>query len=136
MKFRFQLDSASGVPYYKQIVDYIVFAVSNGTLKRGEQLPTVRQAAVDLQVNLNTVSKAYNELEHKGLVTTQQGTGTFISHDFTQPNQSEKTAMLKKMCSSFLSEVSALGVTSTEILEILNETIANYKSADAKRGKK
>lgn len=76
---KFLLDYSSGVPVYRQIIDQIRFGIASGHLKLGEQLPTVRALAVELKVNLNTVSKAYKELEIKNILETQQGTGTFIN---------------------------------------------------------
>ena len=71
---KFLLDYSSGVPVYRQIIDQIIFGIASGQLKLGEQLPTVRALAVELKVNLNTVSKAYKELEIKvpALLSTKQ----------------------------------------------------------------
>ena len=74
----FRLDPKSGVPFYHQIIDQIRYGVASGRLTVGEQLPTVRALAVQLKVNLNTVNKAYKELEIQSVLETQQGTGTFI----------------------------------------------------------
>ena len=71
---KFTLDYSSGMPIYRQIIDQIRFGIASGQLKLGEQLPTVRALAVELKVNLNTVSKAYKELEIKNILETQQGT--------------------------------------------------------------
>ena len=76
---KFVLDYSNGVPIYRQIIDQILFGIASGQLKLGEQLPTVRALAVELKVNLNTVSKAYKELEIRDVLTTQQGSGTFIN---------------------------------------------------------
>ncbi len=78
---KFVLDPKAGIPYYRQIIDQIKFGIASGNLKAGEQLPTVRALAVELAVNLNTVTKAYNELEIQKILETQQGTGTFINKD-------------------------------------------------------
>src|SRR6476469_806912 len=75
----FRLDASSRVPRYRQIIDQVLLAVGDGRLRAGTQLPTVRQLAVDLSVNLNTVAKAYREMEIRGIVQTQQGNGTFVS---------------------------------------------------------
>src|SRR2546425_6542917 len=77
--FEMRLNPDSRVPIYRQIEDQVRYAIASGHLKSGEQLPTVRQLAVDLSVNPNTVIKAYTELERDGVVTTEQGTGTFVS---------------------------------------------------------
>ena len=64
---------------YRQIIDQVLGGIAAGTLRAGNQLPTVRQVAVDLSINPNTVVRAYRELEIRGVLETQQGTGTFIS---------------------------------------------------------
>jgi GntR family transcriptional regulator len=120
MKFKMQLDTSSGVPYYKQLVNHITYCVMNNIVRPGEQLPTVRQAAVDLKVNLNTVSKAYNELELKGIVVTQQGTGTFISHHKPGIEKKEQFFRIKKICTDFLKKTADVGLTPKEVLEHLN----------------
>ena len=78
--FQFRLDLRSGVPVYRQIMDQVIGGMATSALEGGDQLPTVRQLAVDLSVNPNTVIRAYRELEIRGVLETQQGTGTFISH--------------------------------------------------------
>src|SRR5579864_7670547 len=77
--FRVQLDLRSGVPAYRQVMDQVLGAIASGRLATGDQLPTVRQLAVDLSINPNTVIRAYRELEIRGFLDTQQGSGTFIS---------------------------------------------------------
>src|ERR1700758_3401913 len=77
--FRFRLDDSSGVPVYRQLIDQVQGGIAAGSLKPGDQLPTVRQVAVDLAINPNTVMRAYRELEIRGVLDTQQGTGTFIA---------------------------------------------------------
>ena len=77
--FEFRLDLATGVPVYRQIIDQVLLAVATGTLQSGHQLPTVRQVAVDLAINPNTVLRAYRELEIRGAISTQQGIGTFVT---------------------------------------------------------
>ncbi len=76
---QFRLDSQSGVPAYRQIIDQVQGGLAAGALAAGDQLPTVRQLAVDLAINPNTVLRAYRELEIRGVLDTQQGTGTFIA---------------------------------------------------------
>src|SRR5689334_24656886 len=77
--FRFALDLRSGVPVYRQLIDQVRAGIASGSLTAGDQLPTVRQLAVDLAINPNTVLRAYRELELGELLETQQGTGTFIT---------------------------------------------------------
>ncbi len=73
-----RIDTKSGVPFYRQIIEQVKFAIARGDLKPGDQLPTVRQLAVDLSINPNTVIRAYRELELAGVLETQQGSGTFV----------------------------------------------------------
>ena len=77
----FTLDTASGVPFYRQIIRRIADAVLAGTLPPGTRLPTIRSLASQLKINPNTIAKAYAELELRGIVTTQVGSGTFISEN-------------------------------------------------------
>jgi GntR family transcriptional regulator len=121
MAFRFTLSSSSGIPYYRQIVNQVIFGVANGMLEPGEQLPTVRQLAVTLQVNLNTIAKAYSELELRGVVNTQQGTGTFISETSPELDPKEKEKGLERLCRTFLDEAAALGANTQEAITVLNQ---------------
>jgi len=113
----FKLDYASGVPIYRQIIDQIRFGIVSGQLKLGEQLPTVRALAVDLKVNLNTVSKAYKELEIKNILETQQGTGTFINKTDDLVPEKERDDKLKEICTQFSSVAFSYGFSVEEIIQ-------------------
>ena len=90
----FKLDSKSGVPIYRQIMDQVRHGIASGRLRPGEQLPTVRALAVELAVNPNTVIKAYSLLEQQGVLTTEQGSGTFVS-EASKPSLSPADAVGK-----------------------------------------
>jgi GntR family transcriptional regulator len=75
----FYLDTKSGVSPYLQIVQQVRRALKLGLLHEGDQLPTVKEVVAQVAINPNTVSKAYRELEHEGLVIARAGVGTFIS---------------------------------------------------------
>ncbi len=117
----FKLDPKSGVPFYRQIIDQIRYGVASGSLKVGEQLPTVRALAVELKVNLNTVSKAYRELEIQNVLETQQGTGTFIGNLTIKIPGDERVGKLKSICSEFLSIASSYGFSVDEIVRELEK---------------
>jgi GntR family transcriptional regulator len=118
---RFVLDPKAGVPFYRQIIDQIKFGIASGSLTVGEQLPTVRALAVELKVNLNTVTKAYKELEIQKILETQQGTGTFISKtDFKMPAK-EKSRKLQSICNEFLTIAFSYGFTTDDIIEELKK---------------
>jgi GntR family transcriptional regulator len=119
--FRFQLDLASGVPVYRQIIDQVLGGLAAGVLESGAQLPTVRQVAVDLTINPNTVSRAYRELEIRGVLETQQGTGTFISRQKIKRDDVERRRRLSQMVSEFVSRAGAAGFTVAELLEQLKD---------------
>ena len=117
----FKLDPKSGVPFYRQIIDQIRYGVASGNLKVGEQLPTVRALAVQLKVNLNTVGKAYRELEIQSVLETQQGTGTFIGSTNIQIPTSERQNKLDSICSEYLSIASSYGFSAGEVIDELKK---------------
>lgn len=115
----FKLDPKSGIPFYRQIIDQIRFGIARGDLKTGEQLPTVRALAVQLKINLNTISKAYRELEIQNILEQQQGTGTFVGHLSAKVPLKEIRGKLESICSEFLSIASSYGFTVEEIIDEL-----------------
>lgn len=122
---RLAIDSKSGVPFYRQIIDQIQFAIADGRLSAGDRLPTVRQLAVDLKINLNTVVRAYQELEIKGVVNTQMGSGTFVGNQKVEISELERRRMLDQICTELLSRAAAYGLTLDEIRHALAERAGN-----------
>ena len=116
---QFSLDLKSGVPYYKQVILQVEMAIVDGRLENGDQLPTVRSLAVDLKINPNTVARAYNELEIRGIVNTQQGTGTFISDKKIELSEVEKERILSELTRPYLSNARAYGFTLEELIKHL-----------------
>src|SRR5580698_2558579 len=119
--FEFRLDLHSGVPVYRQIIDRIMGGIAAGVLAGGDQLPTVRQVAVDLAINPNTVGRAYRELEIRGALETQQGTGTFISHQKVKRDDVERERQLNQLVSDFVARAGAAGFTIEELMEQFRE---------------
>jgi GntR family transcriptional regulator len=119
--FGFRLDLRSGVPAYRQIIDQVLAGIASGSLAGGEQLPTVRQVAVDLSINPNTVMRAYRELEIRGTLETMQGTGTFISYQDAQPDDGERQRRLGQLIGEFVARAGAAGFTTQELIEQLKE---------------
>ena len=122
--FQFRLDLKSGVPVYRQLIDQVLVAVASGGLSAGDQLPTVRQLAVDLSINPNTVVRAYKELEIRGMLTTQQGTGTFITSKRVKQDEVQRQRRLTQVVDEFVARVSADGYTVEEIMARLEELLA------------
>jgi GntR family transcriptional regulator len=119
--FRFHLDLRSGVPVYRQLIDQVRAGIASGLLMSGDQLPTVRQLAVDLAINPNTVLRAYRELELGGVLETQQGTGTFITQQKIQRDEVERERQLSQLVGEFLARAGAAGFTLEELLQELRE---------------
>jgi GntR family transcriptional regulator len=119
---KFVLDPKAGTPYYRQIIDQIRFGIASGNLSINEQLPTVRALAVELKVNLNTVAKAYKELEIQKILETQQGTGTFISAVDNKISDSERTQKLQEITREFTTIAHSYGFSVDELINELNKT--------------
>jgi len=119
--FRFRLDNSSGVPVYRQLIDQVQAGIATGVLAFGHQLPTVRQVAVDLAINPNTVMRAYRELEIRGVLDTQQGTGTFIAAQQPQIDGDDRTRRLEQLVDEFVARAGSGGFTLEEILQALKE---------------
>jgi DNA-binding transcriptional regulator YhcF (GntR family) len=117
----FRLDAASGVPFYRQIIDQVLFGIASGRLKPGEQLPTARQLAVDLAINLNTVAKAYKEMEIRGIVETQQGSGTFIADRPVSKPALERRKAVDRLVDDLVRRAAELGLSVDEIVVVLRE---------------
>jgi GntR family transcriptional regulator len=118
----FVLDSKSGVPIYRQIQDQIRYGIAADLLMPGEQLPTVRALAVELAVNPNTVIKAYTELERQGIVTTEQGSGTFVAAPSSPGpvvSEAERDAKLAALVAEFLGQAARYGFSSEDVLKAI-----------------
>jgi GntR family transcriptional regulator len=121
--FQFTLDLHTGVPVYRQLIDQVRAGMASGSLAAGDQLPTVRQLAVDLEINPNTVMRAYRELELGGMLETHQGTGTFIGDKKVEKKSAERERQLAQMASEFAARAGAAGFTVEEIVERLEELL-------------
>ncbi len=119
--FRIRLDADSGVPVYRQIVDQVRGGIASGALRTGDQLPTVRQLAVDLSINPNTVVRAYRELELGGLLESNQGTGTFISTQEIEGGKQERARQLAQIVSDCVARAGAAGFKVQDLIEQLRE---------------
>jgi GntR family transcriptional regulator len=115
----FSLDQANGIPVYRQIIRQIEHAVLSGRLKTGDKLPTIRSLAVALKINPNTIAKAYGELEIRGILTTQVGSGTYISDKKPDDDEAALNGKIREALGRFLQEMRGLGVEKTEALRLI-----------------
>jgi len=121
LAFAFRLDPHSGVPVYRQLIDQVQAAIASRALATGDQLPTVRQVAVDLAINPNTVLRAYREMEIRGLLDTQQGTGTFIADKKVEFSKLERERQLQQLIGEFVSRAGSSGFTLKQMIAALQE---------------
>jgi GntR family transcriptional regulator len=119
MTLMFPINPADPMPLYAQLTRAIRFAVTTGRLKIGEQLPTVRQLAVELRINANTVAKVYAELERSGVVETRRGVGTFVCARHFEEKGQEDGERLRALGDRFIVEAGALGFTLDDLLDHL-----------------
>jgi GntR family transcriptional regulator len=126
-----KLDFRSGLPIYAQIVEQIRHMLAAGELNPGDQLPTVRQLATDLRVNFNTIARAYRLLDEAGLISTQQGRGTYIWETPTpETTQKLRRQELEELTRHYLSEAAALGFSIEEVQRDFEEVAGMKRDAD------
>jgi GntR family transcriptional regulator len=123
--FSLALDLSTGVPAYRQIIDQILGSIAAGSLNGGDQLPTVRQAAVDLSINPNTVVRAYRELEIRGVLSTQQGIGTFVTSQPVRVDEAARQRQLDQIVGDVMARAGAANVTGDELLARLRDFLAD-----------
>ncbi len=115
------IDSSSGVPFYRQIIQLIEHAILAGKLAPGDKLPTIRALAIELKINPNTIAKAYSELELRGIVTTQVGSGTFVSAMPTDSARDELLRRIDDVAGRFVRDMSALGLDREHMIAIVRD---------------
>jgi GntR family transcriptional regulator len=123
-----ELDFRSHIPIYVQIVERIRHLVATGALQPGEQLPTVRQMAADLRVNFNTIARAYRLLDEAGVISTQQGRGTYVLEP-PPPEQAKhlRQQALEALTRSFLADADRLSFEPDEITQIVERMVDQWK---------
>ena len=119
MPFSFSISSSDPAPLHAQLQRSIRFAIATGRLGPGDQLPTVRQLAVDLRIDANTVAKAYAGLEEEGIVRRKRGAGTFVERRVQKQQITGGPEDLEDAIESFLLEVARLGFDLEDVLSLL-----------------
>ena len=133
--FTFRIDLRTGVPLYRQLIDQVQAAIAMEVLVPGDQLPTVRQVAVDLEINPNTVMRAYREMEIRGILETQQGTGTFVSQQTVERDAVEHSRGLEQLVDEFAARAGAGGFNLEELMTALRDRVAEGKQGKAVKPK-
>lgn len=126
-----KVDHSSGVPIYRQIMEQIKYSIAKGALKPGDRLPAIRQLSMELQVNPNTVVKAYSELEHGQVIETRRGTGTYVSDKKIEISRDGKMEIITKLAERLAVEAVQLDMERQELLEIVEEILARFYEAEA-----
>ncbi|HTS61230.1 MAG TPA: GntR family transcriptional regulator [Candidatus Acidoferrales bacterium] len=121
-----RIDVRDGVPIYLQIVEQVKRNVALGRLKPEEGLPSVRQLALDLTINPNTVARAYLELEHQGVIYKRQGQGTFVSSQAAEASRRERHKMVSALFEKAVIEAVNSGMTGREIEETYHQLLRRY----------
>jgi GntR family transcriptional regulator len=128
MGLSFNIDAAHPTPLYHQLERAIRFAIATGKLAVGEQLPTVRQLAVDLRINANTVAKVYIELERTGVVETKRGVGTFVkARHLGAAHEKDRDHDLRELEDHFLAQAAHLGFSAKEAVDHLRDRLKKTK---------
>jgi len=115
------LDTAGGVPFYRQIIRQIEHAILAEKLLPGDRLPTIRALAIELKINPNTIARAYGEMEIRGIVTTQVGSGTYVSDKKPSSQEDGRSAKIREVLVRFLRDMDALGVDRAEAAELVRD---------------
>jgi GntR family transcriptional regulator len=124
----FSLDAANGSPIYRQIIQQIEYAILSGRMRPGDRLPTIRSLAVDLKTNPNTIARAYSELEIRGILATQVGSGTFISDKKPVMEDDSLNRKIREVLSRFVNEMRDLGVEKRELVKLIESFIKGDKT--------
>lgn len=129
-----RIDSTNGVPLYLQIAKEVKHSIAIGSMRPGEQLPSVREIALQITVNPNTVAKAYRELEAQGIVETRRGTGTFVSEKTTALSMKDKRKLVGELIDKALDEARHLRMSEDEMMRLFEERAAVFREERKKQG--
>ena len=123
-----EIDFRSGIPIYLQVVERIKERIASGWLKPGDQLPTVRFLALELRVNFNTVARSYRILDETGIISTQQGRGTYVLN-IPPPEVSDKIRLkaLKELTRRYLADAERLGASPEELSQTLKDPLTHWQ---------
>ena len=126
----FQINSHSGVPVYRQMIDQIKYYVASGALKAEGQLPSIRELAQSLAINPTTVVRVYSELEREGVVEMRHGKGAFITASGRRMSAAERDRTLRRLARQLAVEARQMGAPAGQVLKVVREELAELEGAD------
>ena len=124
---QFRLDRRSGVPVYRQLVDQVEQALDLGVLRRGDQLPPLSQVVGQLAINPNTVHRAYQELELKGVTEARQGIGTFVVKSTSSPVPPARRQALERSLGRWVRSAMSVGLDERSIRTLLAKVCHSFR---------
>ena len=130
-QLHFQFDAKSGLPVYRQLMDQVQYYLASGTLRPGDQLPSIRDLAKRLAVNPTTIVKAYSELEHAGVIEMQRGKGAFISSKVRKMSGEECEEILRQSVKQLVVEASQIGAGAKTVVKLMREEFSKLNAQDA-----
>ena len=123
---KFQCDTTSRTPIYRQLIDQIRRGIAQGRLQAEDRLPSVRQLSRELVVNPNTVARAYTELERDGILITQQGRGVFVAAPSSDLTKKARRKQLQEKLDQLFVEAVHLGFSSEELMAMVQDRISQF----------
>lgn len=123
---RFEISHKSGKPPFLQIVEQVQRAVAGGTLQPGARLPSLRDLAMQLRVNRNTVARAYNELEHLGVVESQQGLGVFVTHGGSRLSHAARMKEAREAMDAAIVQARHLGLSDEDFIQLAQTALKDF----------
>jgi GntR family transcriptional regulator len=128
-KLHFQIDSHSGVPVYRQMMDQIRYYIASGLLNPGDQLPSIRELAQQLAINPTTVVKVYSELQHDKVIEMRHGKGAFVSGSSSRMSDQEREVALRRLARQLAVEATQMGATPALVVKLVEEELQNLPEA-------
>ena len=128
LSLHFQIDLHSGIPVYRQMMDQMKYYLAAGTLRPGDQLPSIRELARQLAVNPTTVVKAYSELEHEGVIEMRHGKGAFVLVPQVQVTERGREKALRRIARQLAVEATQMGAPNDYVLQLVAEELNEFKA--------
>jgi GntR family transcriptional regulator len=130
----FRPNPSSGVPIYLQLMEQVKHAIETGAIRPGEQLPGIRGLAEDLVINVNTVAKAYRELEHEGIIELRRGSGAFVSEGARVRRSADTLRSAQTVVAGTVDRLRSRGVGDDEIRRLFEAALAGLAAQGVHRG--